>query len=113
MATSELPRQGANLSANRVDFSSSATPASTCFTSSPHSSAVNLGGESVKETTWTNQHTALGCEGKKGEGKEKKRAEEKSDIPDPQRLTMSARQQGGVRRGRQQMNVQGYNEMVE
>ena len=28
MATSELPRQGANLSANRVDSSSSATPAS-------------------------------------------------------------------------------------
>ena len=28
MTTSELPRQGANLSANRVDFSSSATPAS-------------------------------------------------------------------------------------
>ena len=28
MDTSELPRQGANLSANRVDFSSSVTPAS-------------------------------------------------------------------------------------
>ena len=74
MATSELPRQGANLSANRVDFSSSATPAS------PPVPILRLQtserGESVKETTWTNQHTSLGCEGKKGEGKEKKRAEE-------------------------------------
>ena len=39
MATSELPRQGANLSANRVDSSSSATPASPPV---PRSSAANL-----------------------------------------------------------------------
>ena len=47
--TSELPRQGANLSANRVNFSSSVTPAS------PPVPTLRLRtserGESVNETT--------------------------------------------------------------
>ena len=49
MDTSELPCQGANLSANRVDFSSSVTPAA------PPVPTLRLRasewGESVKETT--------------------------------------------------------------
>ena len=68
---------------------------------------------SKKQHEQTSTDTSLGCEGKKGEGKEKKRAEEKGDIPDPRRLARSAGQHGDVRRGRQQMKGRGINGMVE
>ena len=38
------------------------------------------GGETVKETTLTNQHTSPGCEGKEEEGREEKGAEERGDL---------------------------------
>ena len=75
MDTSELQRQVANLSANRVDFSSSVTPASPPVPTLRQRASER--GESVKETTWTNQHTSPGGEGKEEEGREEKRAEER------------------------------------
>ena len=76
--------RAANLSANRVDFSSSVTKCRvqvpTLFGCVPRS-----GDESVQETTWTNQHTSLSCEGKEGKAREKKRVEQ-GGIPGPRRL---------------------------
>ena len=75
METSEPPRQGANLSTNRVDFSSSVTISSPPVPTLPLRASER--GESVKETIWTNQHRSPGCDGKEEEGREEKRAEER------------------------------------